>query len=173
MAGLAGVTDGLKDLAGFVGRTAPMLAGVLGSPFAGVGLSLLGSVFGVDTKSASDLIDKIQGDPEALAKIKKIEFDHGEALIRLANESYATEVQDRSDARKYGEQYREFMKRLAIMITIGFFGALFLLFVPQNQISDTNMNLLSGLVGMLASKWQTIVDFFYGSSRHQSQGVAK
>jgi hypothetical protein len=170
MAGSKGVTNGLKDLAMAVAKSAPILAGVLGSPFASVGLSLLGSIFGIHTKDAEDLLTKIHGDPEAAAKMAKLEFEHSEALAKLANESYATEVQDRIDARQYGEQYKEFMKKLAIWVTVGFFAALCLLFVP-GDIGQQNMQLLSMLVGMLASKWQTIIDFFYGSSRHNSQGA--
>jgi len=60
---------------------------------------------------------------------------------------------------------------MAYLVTLGFFAALFLLFMPW-QLNGDEKNLLSMLVGMLASKWQTIIDFFFGSSRN-TQGDVK
>jgi len=64
-----------------------------------------------------------------------------------------------------------FLKNMAYLVTLGFFAALFLLFMPW-QLNGDEKNLLSMLVGMLASKWQTIIDFFFGSSRN-TQGDVK
>lgn len=64
-----------------------------------------------------------------------------------------------------------FLKNMAYLVTFGFFCALFLLFFPW-ALGGDEKNLLSMLVGMLASKWQTIIDFFFGSSR-DTQGEVK
>lgn len=93
-------------------------------------------------------------------------------LEKIASNDYATEVDDRKNARQYGVGYKDFLRWMAYLVTFGFFAALFLLFIPLNLDSEEK-NLLSMLVGMLASKWQTIIDFFYGSSRHNNQGAIK
>lgn len=58
------------------------------------------------------------------------------------------------------------LKQLAMVTTIGFFLALLMLFYPLTQISSSEEQLISMLIGMLVSKWQTIIDFYFGSS-HQ------
>lgn len=59
-----------------------------------------------------------------------------------------------------------FLRVMAYLVTLGFFGALLLLFLPIT-VSSTQRELLSMLIGMLASKWQTIIDFYYGGSKKQ------
>lgn len=57
-----------------------------------------------------------------------------------------------------------FLRVMAYLVTIGFFGSLVMLFLPIT-VSSTQRELLSMLIGMLASKWQTIIDFYYGNSK--------
>lgn len=168
---------GLKDVVGsnlisIVGKSAPLLATVLGSPLAGIALSLIASLFGADPKNIGDLVSKIQNDEEANIKLKELELKHQETLVQIASNDFETETKDKQDARKYGYLYRDFLLHMSYLVTLGFFAALFLLFIPLT-ISEAEKNLLSMLVGMLASKWQTIIDFFYGSSRFQRQQFNK
>lgn len=164
---------GLKDvigsnLIGIVRGTAPILGTVLGSPLAGVALSLIANCFGGNPKDIGDLLNKIKLDANASVKLREIELQHQEILQHIASHDFEIEVQDKEDARKYGYLYKDFLLHMSYFVTVGFFAALFLLFIPLT-ISESEKNLLSMLVGMLASKWQTIIDFFYGSSRYQRQ----
>lgn len=170
MAGLAGVIE--NDILPFVSKAAPLLGSVLGTPLAGVAISLIANAFGVNPKDISGISSALSADPEAAIKLKTIEFEHAETLAKVASTDYATEVEDRKDARQYGGLYKDFLRHMAYLVTLGFFAALFLLFLPL-QVTEEEKNLLSMLVGMLASKWQTIIDFFFGSSRHNSQGAIK
>jgi hypothetical protein len=170
---MGGLTDVIKsDLLPLVAKSAPLLGTVLGSPLAGVAVSLIASAFGVDPKNVTALTSLLSSSPDASLKLKELEFQHCEMLTKIASTDYATEVDDRKDARQYGVQYKDFMRHMAYLVTIGFFAALFALFLNLN-VTGEEKNLLSMLVGMLASKWQTIIDFFFGSSRHNSQGVTK
>lgn len=56
---------------------------------------------------------------------------------------------------------RNFLRRMAAIVTLGFFGCLFLLFYQGTNLNPTEQNLLSMLIGMLASKWQTIIDYLF------------
>lgn len=62
--------------------------------------------------------------------------------------------------------HKSFLKNMAYLVTIGFFSALLFLFFNEN-INTAARELLSMLIGMLASKWQTIIDFYYGASRNK------
>jgi hypothetical protein len=168
MGGLIDVIES-SGVLGTVKKVAPLLAGVLGSPLAGVAVSLLAGAFGTDPKNIGDLAQAIQS-PEAALKIKTVEYEHAEMLAKIASTDYSIEVDDRKDARSHAIDYKDFMKHMAYFVTFGFFGALLMMFVPI-QFNGNERELLSMLVGMLASKWQTIIDFFYGSSR--TQGATK
>ena len=125
----------------------------------GVVVSLLSGLFGckVDALDAA-----IAADPDAALKLKTLETEHVEFLANIDRQNFATETADRQDARKYSEANRPFLITMAFVVTGGFFGVLLLMFVPWD-FSEESKNLLSMLVGMLASKWQTIIDFFFGS----------
>ncbi len=165
MAGSIGVIGG--DVLNFVSKSAPLLGAVLGTPLASVAVSLLSQVFRVPTSDLDALAKTILNDPGAGAKLAEIEFKHQEALAQIASQDYAHEVDDRIDARKNGGQYKDFMRHMAYLVTLGFFGAFVMLFIPI-VFDGGQRELLSMLVGMLVSKWQTIIDFFYGSS-HPNQ----
>lgn len=91
--------DLLSDLKSVVTVGAPVLASALGSPIAGMVLSLIASKFGVDPAKTSDIIEAIKNDPESTIKLKQIENAHIESLQSLENQAYASEVQDRESAR--------------------------------------------------------------------------
>jgi hypothetical protein len=170
---MAGLTDVIEsEIIPIVGKAAPLLASVLGSPLAGVAVSLIAQAFGIRSQDVAELAHTISGDPDATRKLEAIEYAHEEMLQKIASTDYATEVDDKKNARQYGGMYKDFMRNFAYLVTMGFFVALFLLFIPLN-LGAEEKNLLSMLVGMLASKWQTIIDFFYGSSRHNNQGAIK
>lgn len=160
MGGLLGVIEANEgSIAKAIGAVAPMLATVLGSPLAGVGISLLCSKFGGTPQDLSGLVTNINNDPEAELKLRALEYDHQTALAMIT---------DTQDARKYAPIFKDFLRHMTFLVTLGFFAALFLLFLPL-QLSAEEKNLLSMLVGMLASKWQTIIDYFFGNSRQTKE----
>lgn len=167
---MAGLKDVIESTLGkVVGASAPLLGAALGSPIAGVLVSLLANAFGVSSGKVEDVRDAILGDAEAASKLKALELAHSESLAKIASNDYATEVSDRINARANAVMYKGFLIWMAFIVTVGFFAAMFLLFVPM-EISELQRTLLSMLVGMLASKWQTIIDFFFGSSHIHRQG---
>jgi hypothetical protein len=167
MAGLTGVTSG-SDLLSVVSRAAPMLGSVLGSPLAGVAVSLISQAFGANPSDIESLAATVNADPEAAYKLRKLELEHVDTLEQIRAQNYTTEVSDRLDARRNAGLYKDFMRHLAYLVTVGFFGVFVVLFMPL-AFDDGQRELLSMLVGMLVSKWQTIIDFFYGSS-HPNHG---
>ena len=164
---MGGLTDVIesdaKKLLSAVGSAAPLLASVLGSPLAGVAVSLVSQAFGVPSNNVDQLVAAIGTTPDAAAKLKQLEYDHLTTLMQIQSTGFQLQVQDKQDARKYMLINKNFLKIFAIIVTLGFFSVMFLMFT-RLDISPVEKNLVSMLVGMLASKWQTIVDFYYGSS---------
>lgn len=79
--------------------SAPLLGSLLGSPLAGIGVSLLGNAFNVDPKNIDALVATINNDPEGHIKIRSIETKHLEVLAQIAAQNYQNEVDDRKNAR--------------------------------------------------------------------------
>lgn len=148
----------------------PLIASAISvaNPAAGAVLGLLGEAFGVPDK-ASDIMKAVKSDPDALLKLKTVELNHQQMLREIAAENYKTSVEDRKDARgsaiKQTPEYNKFLRRMAFLVTIGFFITLGVLFWPALKLDSTEKQILSMLVGVLVSKWQTIIDFYYGSSQ--------
>jgi hypothetical protein len=160
--------DGLSDvieskILPLVADVAPLLASALGSPLAGGALELLLKKFDCTGAGVARLEQVITQDPNRIDKLKSLELENTEALAKISASKYQATLLDKEDARKYELINKKFLRWMAVLITIGFFGALTATFLPLN-ISAEEKNLLSILVGMLASKWQTIIDFFFGSS---------
>jgi len=65
---------------------APALAGLVGGPAVGGAAKLLASAFGGDADQPADLLERMQRDPEAAAKLRKIETQHKERIEELALE---------------------------------------------------------------------------------------
>lgn len=168
---MVGLKDAIESkLLPIVAKAAPLLGTVLGTPLAGVAVSLIAQAFGVNPHNVDDIVTAINSSPEATLKLRTLEYDHAETLAKIGSQDYATEVDDRKDARKNAVLYKDFLRHMAYLVTVGFFGALVMLFLPI-QYNPNERELLSMLVGMLVSKWQTIIDFFYGSSRSKQGGL--
>lgn len=156
----------LAELGKTVANYAPLLGAVL--PFPG-GLALgqaIATIFGGDLDKPEELIKKIQNDPEAALKFLSLQ------------ENNKLEIEQLLFADRQGARQREIdfmsktgvkdytLKNLAYITTAGFFGVLFLLFMPNLDINEQEKNLILVLLGMLVSKWQTIIDYYFGSSRN-------
>jgi len=154
----------IPELLSLVKTTAPIVASALGSPIAGVAVSLIASAFGIKGNDQNAIVNAIKSDPDAAFKLKELEYTHAEELKKIASTDFQTAVSDKMNAREYSKQYIGFMKYMAAMVTIGFFIALFMCFLPQLNISDPEKQILLVFIGVLTSKFQTIIDYFFGSS---------
>lgn len=100
---ITGVTHDLikigRSLAPIVGTAAPLLASVLGSPMAGVGISLLCKLFGISTDNAETLTGILQSDSTKLDQVKTLDIEYKELLAQCNSTDYRTEVDDRENAR--------------------------------------------------------------------------
>lgn len=107
------------DIANRVSKSAPLLGSVISSinPLAGIGISLISQVFGASKINPHDILNKIQLDPEAELKLKKIEYDHQEALQKIASNVIETDAGDRKDARNMNIQLHNYVPTI---IAVGY-----------------------------------------------------
>lgn len=144
-----------------ISKAAPLLGAVLGTPVAGVGAKMIFDALGVKDGDVEGL-DSALSSPDAVLKLRSLELKNAEMLAKLASVNYETEVKDRLDAREKGAMWGRFPVHMAYLVTIGFFVCVVLVFLPL-PMDGMDRDLLSMLIGMLVSKWQTIIDFFFGS----------
>jgi len=91
-------SDGLKKLAGIVGKAAPLLGTVLGGP-AAVAMpvvSMIASAFGVETTEPDELAGIISADPAAAARLKEVQSNNEVKLQQIAADIAITEMQEQT-----------------------------------------------------------------------------
>jgi len=159
---MTGLTT-LESIAGMVGKSAPLLGTVLGSPLAGIGVSLLAQLFGVNPKDTDKLMEAIKNDPEAAIKIKTLEFQHQEALLQLESQNYAAEVNDRTNARAREIALRDYVPTfLAVGFLLNYALIQFYCVTHNNTVND-----------IISARFQDvlimIMSYYFGSSHKEKQ----
>jgi hypothetical protein len=147
-------------------QVAPTIATALGGPLAGLAVSAISKVLGVDEKDVQNTIDsgKMTSDQIAQIKIAEIEFQKQTQELGLNFEKLATD--DRKSARDMQSTTRSWIPgTLAIGITIGFFGILYSLMMGYATKSDELMIML----GSLGTAWTGVIGFYFGSSAGSQQ----
>lgn len=153
----------LNDLATVVAKSAPLLGTVLGSPLAGIGISLLSSIFGVSAKDTSGLLSAITTDPESAIKLKELELTHAETLAQIAAGVYQTEVDDRTNARAREIQLHDYVPTiLAIGFLINYAAIQFYCVTHATSAND-----------IISARFQDvlimIMSYYFGSSHKEIQ----
>lgn len=112
----------LQKFIPFIEKLSPLLATALGFPGAGLIVSALLHVFGVEQPEA--LPGAITTDPMAQIKIKQIESQV--ASLQAQTQVTQQEIADRQDARAKKVANRDdwIIHFIAMVVTIGFFGYL-------------------------------------------------
>ena len=154
----------LPELLKVVESSSPAIATALGGPLAGIAMTLVANLFGIKSTDQTSILNAIQTDPDAALKLKTLEYSHAEELKKISSIDFSTSITDKMDARRNSSQYANFLKYMAAMVTIGFFCTLYLCFISTSTVNEPEKQILLVFVGVLTSKWQTIIDFFYGSS---------
>ena len=181
-----------KDVAGKISSAAPGVGALIGTLAAGpvVGtaiggaagkaLQMLASLFGISSSSVTpDQLDAaIASDPQAVLKLRMAEMDHEKDMANIAleeekldHEQTKVELQDVQNARsreieiaKAGKSNFTFYS-VGWIITIGFFMSIVLIMFKPIAIDGEMRDVLNMLLGYLASNFNVVVSYFYGSSK--------
>ncbi|CAB3777660.1 hypothetical protein LMG28614_00433 [Paraburkholderia ultramafica] len=164
-----------SKVAANIGSTAPLLAGLVGSP---VGLGVIAAAaiisHALGTPSDPAFVEPALNDPGALEKIRQAESANSlqlqqlmvtAAQVRLAHEYEMARIEtdDRANAGTMGTVNRDWVpKVLAMAVTTGFFGILLLM--ALQPLPGTNKDLVNVIVGALGTAWISIIGYYFGTS---------
>jgi hypothetical protein len=148
----------LETIKNMVGTVAPLLGNVLGTPLAGLGISLLSNLFHINDNDHQKLLDAIKNDPEAMLKIKTLEYQHQEMLTQIASTDYKTEVEDRISARNRETSLHDYVPTiLAVGFLINYALMQFYCVTHENAAND-----------IISARFQDvlimIISYYFGSS---------
>lgn len=113
----------MNDVVRKVRTIAPSLAAAIAetNPISSILYTLITQIFGAKANDPNDLLTKINADPEAAIKLKKIEYDHQESLKSL-------DAQDRESARNREIEMTKLTGKpdivahcIAVLTVLGFF----------------------------------------------------
>ncbi len=171
-----------KDVAGKIVGAAPMLGGLLGGPLGGAAggiISMLGGVLGLEPNEVTParVGSFLKHDPDALLKLKELEYTHRVKLQELVLVSEAAKLADTASARtREIEITKATGKRdynlyiLAWVVVSGFFGLCAMLFFKT--IPPESGPIVYTLFGGLVSGFSTVLGYFFGSSRSSKDKTA-
>lgn len=143
-------------------QIAPTIATCLGGPLAGLAVTALSKLFGVEPDQVQSMINdnKLSADQIALVQQEEIKFKEQTQALGLNFEQLA--VEDRKSARDMQSETKSLVPAvLSYGITLGFFGILASLMLGYAQ--DNNQPLLI-MLGSLGTAWISVVAFWFGST---------
>jgi len=163
---------------------APLLGSVIGGPAGGAIGSLVASLFGADPDDPSDIMTKMNLDPEAAVKLQELQLKHKERLeelkieeAKVALEETKAYLADTQSARQREvavvqatgkKDYNLYI--LAWTIVVGFF-ALTGILMRYGLPADTS-GVVNLLFGGLVSGFATVLGYFFGSSKGSADKTA-
>lgn len=167
-----------KDIGkSLISQGAPLIGGVLGGPAGAIAGKMVAGLFGADPESPEEVMNAIQGDPDAMIKIREFEMTHQKKLQELQLEETKAFLSDISSAREReaavvaatgGKDYNLYI--LAYIVIASFFGlAAYLLYGvmdSSNSVEALKDNpLVMLLIGALISGFTQVLSYFFGSSK--------
>jgi hypothetical protein len=148
-------------------QVAPTIATALGGPLAGLAVTAIAKVIGVDEKDVQNTIDsgKMSADQIAQIKLAEIEFQKQAQELGLNFEKLATD--DRKSSREMQIATKSWVPSvLSMLVTVGFFGILIWLMVHPADTANTPLMIM---LGSLGTAWTGIIAFYFGSSAGNSR----
>lgn len=164
----------LKEFGSKVASLAPMLGGAFLGPAGAAGgalLKVVAAAFGLkDDAKPEEIYKAIQADPEAIIKLKEIEFKEKDLILTKTLENRLAEFKDTDSARRREVEVTKAtgklnvaMYILATVIVIGFFMLIY--YLMKTTIPAGNKDVAIMLFGTLSTSFGLVVGYFFGSSK--------
>lgn len=173
-----------KDLAGVVGKAAPIVGGILGGPAGAAVGGLVATALGTD--STPDAVSTaLLSDPQAAVKLKELETNSRVQLQQLAVTAeqnrlqaaaaqYAAEASDRDSARKLAAQQPNDKVRPTItgVLLVGALGIIYFVFsgLADGLLRDATASLTVGtVIGYWFNELKQTLAFWFGTTGEAQQ----
>jgi hypothetical protein len=169
----------LEALGSLIAKSAPLLGGALAGP-AGAALgAVIAAKFGGSINDTSDLINRVEGDPNAKLKLleiqsnNEVELQHihmmiAENELKFAYLEIESEYQDRNSAREREAALAQAGQRdytpavLAYLLTLGVFITMYSLFTQG--VPNDNKELIVSIMSAVTTVWIAAMAYYHGSS---------
>jgi len=168
-----------KDIAGALGKAAPVLGGILGGPAGAAVGSLVAGALGTD--ATPEAVSKaLTQDPQALVKLKELEVNAKVQLQQLAVSAeqnrlqaeaaqYAAEASDRDSARQLAaKQPRDWVRpSVTVMMLLGAVTIVAFVFSGKADtlLRDATASLTIGtIIGYWFNELKQVLAFWFGTT---------
>ena len=161
----------LIDLGKMILKISPVIATALLGPAGGIVAKLVADLFGADSTDPTDIMTKMQADPDHDIKLKQLEVDKGEYIANLHADSYSKEVEDRESARQREIELAKLGKSdwvpkfIDIVFVVGFFALAFIQMLPNVKIVNTTVSMM---VGAIIREMVEIIRYYRGGAQKDS-----
>lgn len=146
-------------------KVAPTVATMLGGPLAGIAVNMAAEALGVEPTQDAIAEAVTSGNPEVFVRLKEVESNLKVKLRELDIEESSLHVEDRKSARKRESDVGGIATpTLAVIIIIGFFGIIAYILLVGLSVSPAVASMIGMLVGMVSSKAEQVVNYYFGSS---------
>jgi hypothetical protein len=168
-----------KDVAGVVGKAAPILGGILGGPAGAAVGGLVATALGTDA-TPDAVSTALLADPGAAIKLKELEVNSKVQLQQLAVSAeqnrlqaaaaqYAAEAVDRDSARKLAaQQPRDWVRpSVTVGLLLGAVCIVFFVFTGMAEplLRDATASLTIGtVIGYWFSELKQVLAFWFGTT---------
>lgn len=161
-----------KSVAAKIAGAAPLLGTLVAGPAggaAGAAIKLIASSLGV--KESPEAIEaELLANPDALLKIKELEFNSRKEIQKLIFQQEQARLADVADARQRQVEHEKATGKadtnlyvLAWVVVLGFFGLMGGLCFKS--IPEDSSGVVFMLFGALATGFGQVLSFFFGSSK--------
>lgn len=164
-----------KDIAGLVGKAAPILGTVLGGPAGAAVGGLVAAALGVGN-SPDEIQKAIATDPEAALKLATLEiehktklqqmlYEHADKMLEAGTAGIQADVDDRKSAREasvQGDTTKHVFWLSVILIAVTLSAEIVAMFHGVSENADPLI--VGRVLGMLDSAALLVLNFTYGSS---------
>lgn len=173
-----------SDIAGIVGKAAPVIGGLLGGPAGAAVGGLIASTLGTDN-SPDAVSAALAGNPDAIVKVQELQTNAKVQLQQLtvtaeqnrmlaANAQYSAEAADRDSARKLAaQQPKDFMRPLLAIVLMTLTAYIVWAVMgghADGVIKDTTAALTVGtLIGYVLSENKQVLGFYFGMTQDSSR----
>jgi uncharacterized membrane protein YraQ (UPF0718 family) len=151
----------INNIASSVKKFMPLLASVISAenPIAGLIIMAISNKFGVSS-DPSQIINAINSDSNAAAKLNQIENEHKEAILKYQNADHASAREREETIIKLTGKRDWILDVITILVVVGFF----ILCILNYYVDLEDDHIVTMFIGQLSSGFMLCLSYYFGSS---------